>query len=61
MEKDIESRFQDIIPAIAAYETQMRNRGAEAANRSFDNTKWMHSEKKLLIQCLNCLIIQKAL
>jgi len=47
MEKDIESRFQDRIPAIAAYETQMRNRGAEAANRSLDNTKWMHSEKAI--------------
>jgi len=40
-------QFQDIIPAIAAYETQMRNRGAEAAKRSLENTEWMHSEKAI--------------
>ena len=40
-------QFPDTVSAIAAYETQMRIRGADAAKRSLNNTEWMHSEKAI--------------
>jgi len=39
--------FTDIKTAIAYYENQMRERAAEAAKESLENTEWMHSENAL--------------